>query len=659
MKKHYLAVIFSGLAVGVIMGLLFVFGFFFDWRNRLSDKLFLSKNSGEVILIVSIDNQSLQALGRWPWDRKIHAELIEKISAAKPLVIGMDVNFPEASNLESDKALGEAIKKAGNVVLPVESDLAFNDGGMLGKNFLYPQEEIFRSAMAFGITNTPPDSDGVFRSLPLQIKDEQENEYEHFTKKIAGYYLAAKNISQPEPPLDNWGRLTVNYKGKPGTFKRISALDVIREPVNSELFKDKIVLIGATASDLHDEQITPVSRGVPMSGVEVLANGINTLVSGDYLDKVSKATQFLFIIVASLIVALMIAMIRIGIASIATLFILVAYFIFSLLMFNRGKVFDLFFVGVAIFISYLSALAVRYYFETKEKKYIKNTFSYYVSKDIINDLLANPDKIKLGGEEKEMTILFSDIRSFTTISEKLSPHELVELLNNYLTAMSQLIMKRRGVVDKYIGDAIMAFWGAPLEVSNHSALACQSALEMIRCLKEKKPVWQAKYGVDLNIGVGVNTGRVVVGNMGSEQRFDYTVMGDAVNLASRLESITKIYGVPIVTSEFTYGKTKDQFVWRYLDKVAVKGKKVGVKIYELVSELEELDEQKKKMLGAFSTAVDYYQKRQWSEAIFELEKILGEFPLDIPSQLYLERSREFSKIPPPGDWDGIYIMKTK
>jgi adenylate cyclase len=316
-------------------------------------------------------------------------------------------------------------------------------------------------------------------------------------------------------------------------------------------------------------------------------------------------------------------------------------------------------VLVAMLLAYLGSVVARYYFETKEKKYIKNVFSYYVSKDIINDLLANPEKIKLGGEEREMTILFSDIRGFTTISEKLSPKDLVALLNDYLTAMSNLIMKSQGVVDKYIGDAIMAFWGAPLENKKHATMACQSALAMVKCLGEKRTEWQKSFGVDLNIGIGLNTGQVVVGNMGSEQRFDYTVMGDAVNLASRLESITKQYGVRIVASEFTYEQTKDIFVWRYLDKVAVKGKKTGVKIYELIGEPAYLDQTAKKLLGAFAVAMDYYEKCQWNEMALELEKILSEFPDDSPSQVYLERAREFIKNPPPEDWDGIYIMKTK
>jgi adenylate cyclase len=659
MKKHYLAIIISGLLVGVFAGALFFLGFFVDWRNKTADKLFVGKKPSEDIVIVAIDNQSLQALGRWPWDRKTQAELIDKINDAEPLVIGVDVNFSENSNSESDQLLSEAIKKAGNVILPIESDLAVQDGEMLANNFLYSQEKISQSAMDFGITNTPPDADGIFRSLPIKISDERGEEYKHFSEKIAEYYLKQKNRNLLQPKLDRQGRMIVNYQGRPGTFFRVSALDVIRGRADAELLKNKIVLIGATAPDLHDEQMTPVSYGVPMSGVEVLANGINTLIDGKYLVKIPKATQILIIIGAALVISVIIASIRIGVATIVVLFVFLGYLIFSLLMFNHGKVYDLLFVGVAISLSYLSSLAVKYYFETKEKKYIKNTFSYYVSKDIINDLLANPKKIKLGGEEKEMTILFSDIRGFTTISEKLSPRELVELLNDYLTAMSDVIMSRRGVVDKYIGDAIMAFWGAPLEAKNHAELACQSALKMIKCLNEKKNDWREKYGVDLNIGIGLNTGKVVVGNMGSNQRFDYTVMGDSVNLASRLESITKQYGVRVVVSEFTYQPLKELFVWRYLDRVAVKGKQTGVKIYELVCELSELEDSIKKLLGAFSVALDYYNERQWSEAILEFEKILSEFPSDAPAQVYLERAREFLNNPPAADWDGIYIMKTK
>jgi len=274
-------------------------------------------------------------------------------------------------------------------------------------------------------------------------------------------------------------------------------------------------------------------------------------------------------------------------------------------------------------------------------------------------LLVNPEKLKLGGDEKELSVMFSDIRSFTTISEKLTPKKLVRLLNTYLTAMTDLIMDSRGVVDKYIGDAIMAFWGAPINEPLHAQYACRAALEIISVLNEKRGEWQKKFGVELYVGIGINTGEVIIGNIGSDKRFDYTVMGDTVNLASRLEGITKQYRVQIVVSEFTKKQANGKFVFRYLDKVAVKGKKEGVEIYELKGVLGKIDEKTKKLISCFEQGMELYKKQQWDRAIKFFNDLVMQYPNDGPSRVYLNRCQELKNKPPLENWDGIYRLTTK
>jgi adenylate cyclase len=302
---------------------------------------------------------------------------------------------------------------------------------------------------------------------------------------------------------------------------------------------------------------------------------------------------------------------------------------------------------------------MKYLFTAREKKFIQNTFSRYVSQEVIDEITANPEKLRLGGQKKELTILFSDVRGFTTISEKLSPEDLVGLLNQYLTAMTDTIMSQGGVIDKYIGDAIMAFWGAPIDEIKHAELACLVSLEMIKKLKEKQPEWQRQYGVEVNIGVGLNTGEVVIGNMGSDKRFDYTVMGDSVNLASRLESLTKQYGIKILVSQFTKEKAGGKFVYRFLDKVAVKGKKDAVDIFELVGIRGEVTDEMNIFIENYNRGTGFYFQRDWGKSVEVFSELIKGYPDDLSCKIYLDRSKEFFLNPPASDWDGVCKMLIK
>jgi adenylate cyclase len=300
----------------------------------------------------------------------------------------------------------------------------------------------------------------------------------------------------------------------------------------------------------------------------------------------------------------------------------------------------------------------KYLTEERNKKELKGTFQKYVSPAVVNEILSHPEKIKLGGRKENMTVMFSDLRGFTTLSEKLDPEVLSAFLNRYLTPMTRLVFKNDGTLDKYIGDAIMAFFGAPISYKDHAKKCCTTGLEMLVKLKELNKEFEKEQLPPLDIGIGINTGDMSVGNMGSDIVRSYTVMGDAVNLASRLESINKAYGTKIIISEFTLQQIQPDFIVRELDWVRVKGKQHPVKIYELLSD-KELEPHLSDALKAFSQGFEQYHARNFDTALESFTRSLNKIPHDVPSQLYIERCQEYIQNPPPENWDGVYEFKTK
>jgi len=297
--------------------------------------------------------------------------------------------------------------------------------------------------------------------------------------------------------------------------------------------------------------------------------------------------------------------------------------------------------------------------EEREKKKIRGAFQYYLTASVVEEMLKNPDKLKLGGEKKDLTVLFSDIRGFTSISENMTPEGLVKLLNEYLTSMTDMVFKHDGLLDKYIGDAVMAFWGAPLDQPDHARRACLTALDMLDELHRLQKKWSAEGLPFLNIGIGVNAGPMVVGNMGSARRFNYTVMGDSVNTGSRLEGLNKVYGTNIIVSQMTFEQVQGEFLGRELDLVRVKGKGQPVKIFELLAPKATASADQQALAGVFHAALEEYRKRNWEKAREILQSLLARFPHDGPAKIYLERLETLSQNPPPADWDGVYTMTTK
>jgi adenylate cyclase len=309
-------------------------------------------------------------------------------------------------------------------------------------------------------------------------------------------------------------------------------------------------------------------------------------------------------------------------------------------------------------IVYTAVTLYRYIVEEREKRKIRGAFSFYVTPSVVNEMLKNPEKLKLGGDKKELSVLFSDIRGFTTLAEEMEPETLVNLLNEYLTDMTNVVFEFDGLLDKYIGDAVMAVFGAPLEQTDHPIRACRTALKMLERLSKMQQKWEAEGTPRLDIGIGINTGPMVVGNMGSERRFDYTVMGDSVNLASRLEGINKEYGTRVVISEFTYDKVKDDFFCRELDAVRVKGKVRPVKIFELLALRSEKDP-RIDIIEPFAQALSHYREQEWDRAEEKFNEVLSKIPEDVAAQLYLQRIANLREEPPGPGWDGVFTMKRK
>jgi adenylate cyclase len=314
----------------------------------------------------------------------------------------------------------------------------------------------------------------------------------------------------------------------------------------------------------------------------------------------------------------------------------------------------------AVFANYVGSAVYQYLTERKQKVMIKGMFSQYLNPHVVNELIAHPEKLKLGGERKELTVLFSDIAGFTSFSEKLAPEELVNVLNEYLSAMTEIVLKNDGTLDKYEGDLVMAFWGAPIELDNNALHACTAALEMQESLVQIREKWSAEGKPNVHVRIGLNTGEMVVGNMGGVGKFDYTVIGDSVNLGSRLEGANKEYGTYIMASERTQDMVKEYFVFRELDLLIVKGKTKPIKVFELLGRKSNgVAQEKISAVGEYHKGLEMYRRKEFAAAIQQFAKALAIDPSDEPSRLYTERSQALLTTPPPDNWDGVFVLKTK
>ncbi len=477
-------------------------------------------------------------------------------------------------------------------------------------------------------------------------------------------------------PTDETGRLLINFAGPMTdddgnlvTYDVFSFADIMQGRIPPEELKDRIFLVGPTAIGIYDMRNTPFSAVYP--GVGVHANVIGNILDQSFIRKPAWMKLFDLGIIVSLglVLGLVLGRLKSLPGAFAALFLAFGYYFFTQVAFERWGIWlSTVYPILEIVAVFGIILTYKYFTEERQARQIRGAFQSYVTPSVVESVLREPERLKLGGETRELTVMFSDVRGFTTISEKLTSEQLVELLNNYLSKMTDLVFESDGTLDKYIGDALMAIWGAPVVQDDHAVRACYTAIDMLEVLeKELKPRW-IKDGLKtipagtipaIDIGIGLNTGSMTVGNMGSDQRFDYTVMGDNVNLASRLEGTTKQYANNIIISEFTRRVAGDAIVVRELDSVRVKGKLEPVRIFDLIGKKGQVEDRVLEKVALFEQGLALYRKTEWDMAEKVWQKLLIHNPDDETTRIFLKRIEEFRRNPVPQGWDGVYEMKTK
>jgi adenylate cyclase len=664
-----------------------------------------AEKPGSEIVIVKIDEQSIRELGRWPWSREHWAKLVKRLTEWGVKMIGIDAIFAEKESSFADAQLAEAIGESGSVVLGYffltseEEIRELKEVSLRGSaRQVFPQSLpvklrsrgaketplleglhmrsnialISEKSRSLGFFNVNPDVDGTVRWVPLAMRFHDKiypslalqvlREYRGVPQpflKVANFGVEGIQLGETFIPTEKRGQLLVNFRGGRNTFRGYSFYKIISEKPEErppkEDFREKIVLIGATAIGVYDARVTPFDIGLP--GVEIHATVIDNILRRDFILKPRWiwAIDIPIIILMALIPGLVIQRLkplRGAFVSGGLLFIcIIANWYFLV---NQGIWVNLIYpVLPAFFGVFVSVTVYQYVTEEREKRKIRNAFQFYVSAGVVNEILKDPEKLKLGGERKVLTVLFSDIRGFTHLSEILAPETLTKMLNLYLTPMTVTVFKYQGTLDKYMGDAIMAIFGAPLEQNDHAEKACHTALGMVEALKDLQRNWEIDGVPEISIGIGINTGPMSVGNMGSNMLFDYTVVGDHVNLGSRLEKLNREYDTNIIISEFTHQYVKDAFVCRDLDIVRVRGRRESVRIFELLGR-EEPFQGWPAFRAAFENGLMAYRNKHWDEGIREFGEALRIRPGDGPAKLYLRRCRLFQKKTPSPKWNGVY-----
>ena len=555
-------------------------------------------------------------------------------------------------------------------------------GGMVAESVEPNITLLAEAARSYGFFTEEPDLDGTYRRALLLVRYQEFEwypslaletwrQYRGITDQQIVGYMSENGLERLQygdqtlwPRRD--GTMLINYAGPYQTYPQYSMIDVIDGKVPEKTFQGKIVFVGATALGIGDLRNTPFQSHDYM-GVEIHANVLDNLLHngergrgflarGDREERVDLAIILFF----GLGLGFLFGRVKPLYSTLLVLVALAGFGAGAFYAFARWGMWLSVVVPAGVLVAnYAAITSFRMIFEEREKRKIRRTFGAYVSPGVIRLIEKDPKALlRPGGELKELTIMFSDIRGFTSVSEGLTPDELVLLLNEYLGEMTDILFKWWGTLDKYIGDAIMGFWGSPYPQEDHAYRACTCALDMSARLDELNEKWAAEGRRTLNIGIGLNTGPVNVGNMGSSRRLAWTVMGDNVNLASRLEGLTKKYHVRIVISEFTYRQIQKAYVTRELDRITVVGKSHPVAIYELMDFLK-VRERYADLLARWDKALVAYKAQEWGKAADQFEAILAAYPGDGPSETLLERCKRFMIHPPAPDWDGVYVMETK
>ncbi len=576
----------------------------------------------------------------------------------------------------------ELAPKKGLLPAPVFAAGAFADRRMnfdAYNGYSANLSELQTHAAGAGHFNPYVDIDGIIRRIPM-LAEYQGAYYEPLSlamvrvlfgmppvkplfadEGLAGGYAGLEwlQVGSLRIPVDDTVSALVPYRGRQGSFKYYSIVDVLNERIDIAELQGKIVLVGTTAPGLKDQRSTPVDPVYP--GVEIHANLIAGMLDENIKQKPPYVVgaEFVLLLLSGLAMALLLPFLNPLKSTLVTLLVMVFALATNLTVFHFGNLALPFASGlVMILMLFTFNMAYGFFIEARGKRQITGLFGQYVPPELVDEMARNPESFSMEGESREMTVLFTDVRGFTTISEGLDPKALSALMNEFLTPLTEIIYRHRGTIDKYMGDCIMAFWGAPLADPAHAKNAILAAIEMQQVLQSLQPHFKSKNWPEIRIGVGLNTGRMSVGNMGSKIRLAYTVMGDAVNLASRLEGITKEYGTDIIVGEGTRNAVPD-VVFRELDRVRVKGKDQAVAIFQPLGLQVQIDKARLEEARLFQQALELYRNQDWDMAelqLMELQKMLPDSRL---YRTFLERSA-FLRVNPPGPgWDGAFTFETK
>lgn len=678
------------------------------------------------VVIVDIDEKSLEEVGRWPWGRHVMARLVEQLSTTYHVgTVGFDIVFAEkdetsglpvlqqlAQNdfkddaafqtklaklrpqLDYDQRFANALagkpvvlgyyfsqdgRSVGALPAAALSQTAFNDATQaiiqangFGGN-LPPLQQNARGA---GFFNAEPDSDGVIRRVAM-LRQFGDQYYEslalavvrshlnhppiepQFAHDVVGGkgYLEGLKVGPLRFPLDERGRALVAFRGAQKQFQYISASDVLSGRADKAALEGRIVLIGTTAPGLKDLRVVPVDPAYP--GVEIHANVISNILEGNVAAELVDAN--LQLLVLGVLAAWLLIYFRAAVASVwilgLTIFVLTVNF---LLWQHEHIALPVAATLLAIAAIYAVNMACGYFFVARNKRQMASLFGQYAPPELVERMSAEPKKYSMEGQSRELTVLFSDVRGFTTLAEGMEPKDLARFMNEFLTALTEVIrVQHLGTIDKYIGDCVMAFWGAPVDDEKHASHAVLAGLDMLRAIEALGPSLQQQGWPAIQIGVGINTGRMTVGDMGSKLRKSYTVMGDAVNLASRLEGITKYYGVGLVVGATTRDAVGDAVIFRELDRIRVKGREEPITIYEPLCRATDASPSVLAELADFHFALACYRRRDWQAAEQALHALLAESPDCTLYRTYLARIAELRGQTLTADWDGVQAFDSK
>jgi len=584
--------------------ILFALTFLFTITNLFSGLDYMLKDAlyqiprgvDNDIKIIAIDERTLEELGPInTWSRQYYADLINYFNqdeSAKPSVIAFDILFSgyfgeDATISDGDIAFSEAAKESGNVVVvsqfQYDEKPTYYEGGITGyeiKEVFYPYEEL-KKATYMGYSNIAQDSDGIVRRII--VSEEYEGQvFQMFPKEIYDLYCRNKGIAQNKIITDKYNKTMINYSGKPGDYECISMVDILNGKIDSRVFKDSIILVGAYASGMQDNFNVPNGYSKQMFGVEIHANILQSFMQGDFSINGNPYLAGLILGIICGILHFIFRKTKIWISTILLVLMIAGELLAGVILNNNGKAISLIYFPIMLIISYIYSLAIGYILEIVKRKKVLNAFKKYVAPEIVDEIAKKGDfKIKLGGENRDVAVLFVDIRGFTTMSEVLSPEQVVEILNHYLALTTKAIFDNKGTLDKFVGDATMAVFNSPFDLDDYEFRAVCAAMDIVEKGVELEAELLKKYGRTVGFGVGVNCGPAVVGNVGCENRMDFTAIGDTVNTAARLESNAKKGQVLI--SDVLYDRVKDRVEVEEVGEIPLKGKSQGVFVYSVKS----------------------------------------------------------------------------